>query len=1033
MASSEGPIAGTAICRRQPTPISIMMFCYLTICIIISVIFKVNSSPVLPKQSETVVSWSLWGNCSRSCGGGLAERVSICHGNKGTLTEGSHKCKENVQYKLCNYQSCPVGKGGDRWHQLCARYDNAYYHWRPYKPKVEHINPCALRCYAVQNIKLVVQLPDMHDGKLCSNPAHDIIRGVCHKGECVKVGCDNVLNSEKKIDVCGICGGKSKACEAIEGEFQTDNLKVGYNEVVQIPAGAKNIQIIEKRGKNYLALRNDAGEYFLNGNWLIERPGQIPVAGTLVNYRRPQLWVMGRLQGEWETITAPGPTNTSICVMVLCADTSTHIEYRFTLPTVGQDETLHFDVIGSDKSGEINQEYFQAAEQPPHMSSPTTTANPAISSYTTTVQSGVKTTLNTARPHGEDVLTTTPQKKFRVLKDVYTIHKTTVSGRLTSEEGNEASVSYGSYDSNISRFRHHAVVYEEPSEYTTDHERSPGLVIDIKENLPVTPKQHSSAEIIQTVEEIIGESQPRSQNAPSGQEQEDKLKDTVDPKWGGSFHSQFITGRPIGMTEYIDTETTDVSSESDQTWAPLSLIEQESAFELSELIIADVVYPEETIVEDFNAPTKVYDYNSTEVTNVNLNGERNNWGSVQDTYYANNGGFDSTYTWTTSGSTECSATCTRGVSSRYPYCQGPDGKRVSDDYCDISLKPNPTYNECSSQYCEPRWEVGKWSGCSTTCGEGRLVRLVNCWRMIRQGLDSSVDNRQCAHIPKPNSSESCQIIPCDQTWTVSEWRSCNVSCGDGYETRDVECVGPAHLLCDQTTKPSTSKPCNAGICTYRWHTSEWTPCPGICGVQTRNLECQLYNGTSVAPEMCRKIDRPYETRLCGAKTCPPRWIAQPWSPCSVKCGQGTHTRSILCASVEFNKMRVYPEDSGHCRGLKPLSTSNCITSDCVGRSVGQWFTSEWSQCSVTCGNGNKEREVKCYYEGVEVNGCKDISRPSSRMVCRNTPCVAALTVQSNTGTVCKDLPHQSCGLIKAHQLCRLQVYNRKCCATCASR
>ena len=45
----------------------------------------------------------------------------------------------------------------------------------------------------------------------------------------------------------------------------------GYMEAVVIPGGARNIHVAEMHeSNNYLALRNDRGEYYLNGHWFIQ-------------------------------------------------------------------------------------------------------------------------------------------------------------------------------------------------------------------------------------------------------------------------------------------------------------------------------------------------------------------------------------------------------------------------------------------------------------------------------------------------------------------------------------------------------------------------------------------------------------------------------------------------------------------------------------------------------------------------------------------------------------------------------------------
>lgn len=50
----------------------------------------------------------------------------------------------------------------------------------------------------------------MIDGTLCGPDTLSI----CVRGQCVKAGCDHVVNSPKKLDKCGVCGGKGTASQA---------------------------------------------------------------------------------------------------------------------------------------------------------------------------------------------------------------------------------------------------------------------------------------------------------------------------------------------------------------------------------------------------------------------------------------------------------------------------------------------------------------------------------------------------------------------------------------------------------------------------------------------------------------------------------------------------------------------------------------------------------------------------------------------------------------------------------------------------
>lgn len=45
-------------------------------------------------------------------------------------------------------------------------------------------------------------------------------------------------------------------------------IKTGYVEATIIPAGARNIRVEEvAEANNFLAVRSDKGDYYLNGGW----------------------------------------------------------------------------------------------------------------------------------------------------------------------------------------------------------------------------------------------------------------------------------------------------------------------------------------------------------------------------------------------------------------------------------------------------------------------------------------------------------------------------------------------------------------------------------------------------------------------------------------------------------------------------------------------------------------------------------------------------------------------------------------------
>uniref|UniRef100_A0A3B3VJY3 A disintegrin and metalloproteinase with thrombospondin motifs 15-like n=1 Tax=Poecilia latipinna TaxID=48699 RepID=A0A3B3VJY3_9TELE len=114
------------------------------------------------------------------------------------------------------------------------------------------------------------------------------------KGKCIKAGCDGKLDSDKKFDKCGVCGGDNQSCKKISGMFTNS----GYNFVVTLPTGASNIDIRQRgyRGmvsdENYLAVKNRHGKYLLNGNYVVSAVERdLLLKGTLLRYSGTSTYV----------------------------------------------------------------------------------------------------------------------------------------------------------------------------------------------------------------------------------------------------------------------------------------------------------------------------------------------------------------------------------------------------------------------------------------------------------------------------------------------------------------------------------------------------------------------------------------------------------------------------------------------------------------------------------------------------------------------------------------------------------------------
>lgn len=81
----------------------------------------------------------------------------------------------------------------------------------------------------------------------------------------------------------------------------------------------------------------------------------------------------------------------------------------------------------------------------------------------------------------------------------------------------------------------------------------------------------------------------------------------------------------------------------------------------------------------------------------------------------------------------------------------------------------------------PSWVTGEWSECSKSCGSGWSRRTVEC--RDGEGLLSS----QCDKNHRPTDIRPCGDLPCP-IWQMGPWSACSQTCGQGERRRSVLCI-----------------------------------------------------------------------------------------------------------------------------------------------------------------------------------------------------------------------------------------------------
>ncbi|XP_034518531.1 A disintegrin and metalloproteinase with thrombospondin motifs 14 isoform X6 [Ailuropoda melanoleuca] len=255
-------------------------------------------------------SWTKFGSCSRSCGGGVRSRSRSC--DNPPPAYGGRLCSgPEFQYQICNSEECP-GPYEDFRAQQCAKRNSYYVHqnakhsWLPYEPE-DDAQKCELICQSEDTGDVVFMNQVVHDGTRCS---YRDPYSVCARGECVPVGCDKEVGSMKTDDKCGVCGGDNSHCRTVKGTLGKASKQAGALKLVQIPAGARHIQIEElEKIPHHIAVKNQ-----VTGSFILNPKGKEAVSRTFTAMGLEWEYVV---EDAKESLKTSGPLPEAIAVLVL--------------------------------------------------------------------------------------------------------------------------------------------------------------------------------------------------------------------------------------------------------------------------------------------------------------------------------------------------------------------------------------------------------------------------------------------------------------------------------------------------------------------------------------------------------------------------------------------------------------------------------------------------------------------------------------------------------------------------------------------
>ncbi|XP_078284662.1 A disintegrin and metalloproteinase with thrombospondin motifs 14 isoform X2 [Rhinoraja longicauda] len=182
------------------------------------------------------------------------------------------------------------------------------------------------------------------------------------------------------------------------------------------------------------------------------------------------------------------------------------------------------------------------------------------------------------------------------------------------------------------------------------------------------------------------------------------------------------------------------------------------------------------------------------------------------------------YEWALKSWSQCSKACGGGIQyTKYGCRRKSDSKMVQRNFCDNHKKPKPIRRRCNVHECtQPSWSMEEWGFCSKTCGKvGFQVRIVQCTQYLNEGANRTVHTKYCVG-DRPDSRRPCNRTPCPALWRTGAWSQCSVTCGEGFQQRQVVCRGSGNSISHCVgEKPESVQACKLAQCNGK--SSVFTP------------------------------------------------------------------------------------------------------------------------------------------------------------------------------------------------------------------
>ncbi|XP_053138633.1 A disintegrin and metalloproteinase with thrombospondin motifs 13 [Hemicordylus capensis] len=797
-------------------------------------------------------SWSAFSTCSRSCGGGVVARRRRCNNPRPAF--GGQPCQgEELQAKMCNTQPCPTTQMAFMNEQCGATDSNplylgslSFYNWISAATYATGDTLCQHMCRAEGKNFMVSRGDRFVDGTRCERsgrPGEEAL-GLCVLGSCRAFGCDGKMDSGKKMDACGVCGGENRTCFSVKGSY-TEGKPREYVTFLVLPHNTSAVHVVNLKP--------------LYTHMAVKVQGQYVVAGTgriSLNVTYPSLLEDNRLEYKvflteerlpsLEEMRLDGPAQEELEIQVYRkygkeygAITSPYITYSYFRPneehahswvsrptscsgTCGEG-TLQVNHFCFDQvRGKITDDlHCLKTPRPPSRQEPC--ALPPCTPHwlaedfgpcSATCGGGMMERLVRCVKDDKGPMVMLPDSEC--LGDSRPPPAKPCNTEMCparwkeSEPGRCSAVcGLGVAPQNLTCIQVHDGV-EAPVEESLcpADEKPPALVPCVVAVCPLGWNSEDSKE------SSLGSF------APLGPHQKGNLSVHV---WSPLAGECSVTcGRGLMLLRYVclafDTREETREENCNQTLKPKSQLEIcnptpcPPSWEVKELSPCPVTCGGGKI--PLSVRCVIRDGNATRILPHSKCGRTGRPASSKEC-----ASDPCPARWSHKNGT-CSVSCGGGVRRKVLYCAREKGEKeeeiLSDTHCEALSRPEEQ-EVCNPEPCPPRWKVAGSGPCSSSCGLGVALQTVACVQ-FSGGREIELPNGSCPEAKRPPASVPCILTVCPYEWGFTRWTECSVSCGNGLQVRQGFCIDPRvqeranPFLCRHSPKPVTVRSCSLDPC-----------------------------------------------------------------------------------------------------------------------------------------------------------------------------------------------------------------------------